>query len=84
MEAMVRVARRGGVFLVAALSVVASLTFVYLVFNRGAIGSLPTLFLIALAGSLLLPVVTLGLLRLDQLTARDRGESRVSDRTLAT
>ena len=76
MESIVRVTRRGGVILVALLSVACSLLLVYLVFNRGAINRLPTLHLLALVGSLLLPITTLGLLRLDQLTIRERGGGR--------
>ncbi|MDQ7014672.1 MAG: hypothetical protein Q9O74_12385 [Planctomycetota bacterium] len=76
MESILRVTRRGGVILVAVLSVACSLLLVYLVFNRGAISHLPTLHLVALVGSLLLPITTLGLLRLDQLTVRARGSGR--------
>ncbi len=76
MESILRVTRRGGVILVAVLSVACSLLLVYLVFNRGAISRLPTLHLLGLVGSLLLPIATLGLLRLDQLTVRARGSGR--------
>jgi hypothetical protein len=76
MESIVRLTRRGGVFLVAALSVVCGLTLIYTVFNRGVVGRLPTTHLLGLAGALLLPVLTLGLLRLDQVTARHRGGGR--------
>ena len=76
MESIVRATRRGGVILVALLSVACSLILVYLVFNRGTISRLPTMHLLALVGSLLLPITTLGLLRLDQLTIRERGSDR--------
>lgn len=76
MESIVRVTRRGGVILVAGLSIACSLFLVYLVFNRGAVTRLPTLHLLALVASLLLPIITLGLLRLDQLTVRERGSGR--------
>lgn len=76
MESLVRVTRRGGVILVALLSVACSLMLVYLVFNRGAVSHLPTLHLLGLVGSLLLPIATLGLLRLDQVTVHERGSGR--------
>lgn len=73
MEAIVRATRRGGVILIAVISIVVSLGLVYMVFNGGAISRLPTTQLLGLLALLILPVVTMGLLRLDQVTARERG-----------
>lgn len=73
MESFVRTARRGGVILVAAMSVVVSLGLVYALFSGGSVARLPTAQLLAPVALLVLPLVTLGLLRLDQTTARDRG-----------
>lgn len=74
MEPWVRATRRGGVVLVGVISVVVSLALVYTVINHGAVARLPTLQLLGLVMLMVLPMVTLGLLRLDQETARERGE----------
>jgi hypothetical protein len=76
MESFVRSARRGGVMLVAALSVLVSLALVYVLFNGGTVARLPTVQLLGPLALLVLPIVTLGLLRLDQTTARERGARR--------
>lgn len=76
MESFVRSARRGGVMLVAAMSVVVSLGLVYVLFNGGTVARLPTVQLLGPLAMLVLPVVTMGLLRLDQTTARERGPRR--------
>jgi hypothetical protein len=73
MESLVRTARRGGVILVAAMSIVVSLALVYILFNGGEVARLPMLQLIGPLALLVLPILTLGLLRLDQTTARERG-----------
>lgn len=73
MEAFVRVTRRGGVILIAVVSVIAALGLVYLLFNGGTVSRLPTLHLVGLLGLLVMPIVTMALLRLDQTTARHRG-----------
>jgi len=73
MESFIRTARRGGVIVIAAMSVVVSLGLVYLIFQRGSVGRLPTVQLMGPLALLVLPLVTLGLLRLDQSTARSRG-----------
>ena len=73
MESIVRATRRGGAVLAALISVVMSLGLVYAAFNGGAISRLPTLQLFGLLVLLVLPLVTIGLLRLDQATARERG-----------
>jgi uncharacterized membrane protein len=73
MEPWVRATRRGGVILVGVISVVVSLALVSMVINHGAVSRLPTLQLLGLVMLLVLPVVTLGLLRLDQVTAREQG-----------
>ena len=73
MDAFVRVTRRGGVIFIAVISMVIALGLVYAVFNGGAISRLPTLQLFGLLALLALPIVTMGLLRLDQVTARERG-----------
>lgn len=74
MEPWVRATRRGGVILVGVISVVVSLSLVYIVINHGAVAQLPTLQLLGLLMLMVLPMVTLGLLRLDQETAREQGE----------
>ena len=76
MEVIVRSARRGGVVLVAAMSVVVSLALVYVLFSGGSVARLPTVQLVGPLALLVLPVVTMGLLRLDQTTARERGTGR--------
>ena len=73
MESIVRSARRGGVVLVAAMSVVVSLALVYVLFSAGSVARLPMVQLVGPLALLVLPVVTMGLLRLDQTTARERG-----------
>jgi len=73
MESLVRATRRSGVVLIAVISIVLSLGLVYAIFNGGAVSRLPTLQLLGLVGLLVLPIVTMGLLRLDQVTARERG-----------
>ncbi len=73
MDAIVRATRRGGVIFIAVISIVIGLALIYAVFNGGAISRLPTLQLFGLIGLLALPIVTMGLLRLDQATARERG-----------
>lgn len=73
MESIIRATRRGGVVLIAVISIVLSLGLVYATFNGGAVSRLPTLQLMGLVALLVLPIVTMGLLRLDQLTARERG-----------
>jgi len=73
MESIVRSARRGGVVLVAMMSVVVSLGLVYVLFHQGAVARLPMVQLVGPLALLVLPIVTLGLLRLDQTTARERG-----------
>ena len=42
MESLVRTARRGGVILIAGMSIVASLVLVYTLFNGGSVARLPT------------------------------------------
>lgn len=76
MEAFVRATRRGGVILVTVVSIVAALGLVYGLFHTGAVERQPTMFLLVVLGLLVLPIVTLGLLRLDQTTARERGGAR--------
>ncbi len=73
MESIIRATRRSGVVLIAVISIVLSLGLVYAIFNGGAVSRLPTLQLMGLVGLMVLPIVTMGLLRLDQLTARERG-----------
>lgn len=73
MESIVRSARRGGVLLVAMMSIVVSLGLVYVLFSGGTVARLPTVQLLGPVALLVLPILTLGLLRLDQTTARERG-----------
>ena len=73
METIVKATRRSGVVLAALISVVVSLALVSAAVGEGVISRLPTLQLIGLLVLLILPIVTIGLLRLDQLTARERG-----------
>ena len=65
--------RRGGVLLVAMMSIVVSLGLVYVLFSGGTVARLPTVQLLGPVALLVLPILTLGLLRLDQTTARERG-----------
>lgn len=73
MESFIRATRRGSVILISLVSIAAGCGMISLLFHDNAVARLSTSSLLAVLGILLLPLITMGLLRLDQETARQHG-----------
>jgi len=76
MEAFVRATRRGGVIAILMMSIIAGCGLVSALFNGDIVARLSTGTLLGVLTILMLPMITIGLLRLDQETARERGSRR--------
>jgi len=76
MEAFVRATRRGGVIAILMMSIIAGCGLVSVLFSGDIVARLSTGTLLGVLTILTLPIITIGLLRLDQETARERGSRR--------
>ena len=76
MEAFVRATRRGGVIAILMMSIIAGCGLVSVLFSGDIVARLSTGTLLGVLTILTLPMITIGLLRLDQETARERGSRR--------
>jgi len=76
MEAFVRATRRGGVIAILMMSIIAGCGLVSALFSGDIVARLSTGTLLGVLTILTLPMITIGLLRLDQETAREQGSRR--------
>ena len=76
MEAFIQATRRGGVIAISMVSIIAGCGLISVLFSGGTVARLSTGSLLGVLAILMLPMITMGLLRLDQETARERGSRR--------